>query len=485
MWTGERRLGDADPRVRLPLRRSPAPEVRGTVRDAGGAGTARALVELIHPDLNNYTVSTTTDAGGRFALAPVRYGKLLLRTSAAAAAPRVDPIALEDEAHPRLIRDVQLRPACTLHGTVVGPGGAPVGGALVVARPIANRPVRVAAMADGSGRFSLEPLPAGRASVYAEHEQLGVVERAVEIGPHCSAEPLALTLERRRTITARVAFDDGSIGSGVHVHALRADEQASYTPCCSGVTGKDGSLTLEVGKEGRYVVVASRKAGLSFVPGLIHRWQRNVELRGPGDRAAVDLRLPPARSVLSGTVASAEGAPIPGVEVTLFKEILGHLNTVGPPATSDRAGRFAVEDLQEGSYTLVASHRDYPDRFIPELLVRERQTEVPSDHDARNPRARDGRARVGEGPGGLGDPAGRRDGEPCADGVAPPAGAPGGRSRAAAASRSPRSDRGDISSVSTPTAPGLRRGSSQSRKATGARRCGYGATRASAGSPAG
>ena len=128
------------------LARAESVEIAGRVVLAGGVPLAEAQVTLLPdadalaellapapPGAPNGALATRTDAAGRYRIEAPHAGMWKLRIEAPGFAPletQLDPLI-----EPVVLEDARLAPAVALAVHVLGPGGAPIGGASVAVSP--------------------------------------------------------------------------------------------------------------------------------------------------------------------------------------------------------------------------------------------------------------------------------------------------------------------------------------------------------------
>jgi len=125
-------------------------------------------------------------------------------------------------------RDIELTPASTLSGVVLGPDGAPVAGAkievqdeMAMIRMVLGVGT-ISAVSDVEGRFELIGLKLGQSvRAYASHRDFG----RSEIKEGKAGEPLTLNLAEPLMLTGQVVDESGSPIAGVRVAVSRVQEQ--------------------------------------------------------------------------------------------------------------------------------------------------------------------------------------------------------------------------------------------------------------------
>jgi hypothetical protein len=238
-----------------------------------------------------------------------------------------------------------------VEGTVKGPEGKPVEGALVIVEVVAlrfGRQAPLTARTDSSGRFRIELERRGPLNLRVEAK--GLAPRTLEkVTP---GSPLAIALAKGRVIEGVVR--EAASGRAVPKARVRAVEQ-------------DPGITLPGWEAGAGSVEAAADARGSFrLEGLGLRLAR-LTASAPGvgygtkddvrPGARVELLLLPGGSI-SGTVLGPGGKPIEGAVVRPERESRGSW-LAGRAEKTDAAGRFEIVGLDPGPYALVARHADH------------------------------------------------------------------------------------------------------------------------------
>jgi protocatechuate 3,4-dioxygenase beta subunit len=124
------------------------------------------------------------------------------------------------------------------------------------------------------------------------------------------------------------------------------------------IHSEDGAFVLEDVPAGTWEVVAQAKGYQSARVG-------GVSVDEGGTREGVEVRLVPGNAIRGRVLDGAGGVPVLDAAVTLQRaggggralaQLMGESD-----ARTDGEGRFAIEGLAVGSYTVVAQHPDYAD----------------------------------------------------------------------------------------------------------------------------
>ncbi|HEX3127772.1 MAG TPA: carboxypeptidase-like regulatory domain-containing protein, partial [Thermoanaerobaculia bacterium] len=263
---------------------------------------------------------------------------------------------------------VSLERAATVQGVVVGPDGAPVAGATVVAVNAATLgprmfspldPAADRAVTGSAGGFELGRLRTGESyEIRAIRAGFFPAASMVLVSAPARTAPVRIQLQAACAVQGRVRSADGQPVTGARVVLRPGWRQGRELPAGDGPAAQDpAALAVDSGEAGRFTFAASpaaevdlevRKAG--FAPAR----KRSVRLGPPAScNPALDLGTvvlqPGAR--LAGRVVDARGKAIAGANVFLLEALpprAGWESTLKgrePDAVSSRDGGFAVEDL--------------------------------------------------------------------------------------------------------------------------------------------
>ncbi|RKH07037.1 carboxypeptidase-like regulatory domain-containing protein [Corallococcus carmarthensis] len=310
----------------------------GQVVSEQGAPAAGVQVWLSPPTSEPDPQVTTTDPQGRFAFTSALPSEheLFTRSSAQDAFASIESPPAEG-----LL--LQLRPGVFLQGTVRDDTGKSVAGAKVTARPF--QPValgeRGQAVTRADGSYRLGPLAISEylIRVKAEHHlDEGPVDH--EVDEH--TEPLDFTLARASSVEGQLVDEAGQPLAGLEVKLHTGELRR---------TGTDADEDVAVSDETGRFVLDSQAVGPGWLEIDADRFIR--------ERFAVRIPSRGIRRVLrrgatvSGTVVSMAGAPLPGIELTLWKRE-GQDDAERSGAT-DEQGRFTLQGVSPGRYVVEAS----------------------------------------------------------------------------------------------------------------------------------
>ena len=307
---------DADRRDPLDITLSAGAEIRGTVSRRDGRSA------------EGYRVRAMVTGGSEPGFGPF-------------AGPFGGPFAGAGPAGPDLLRGTGADGAFSLTGlragetydlVVLGPDGTGTR-----REGVAAPSEDVDIVVPGPGRISGRVIDAQTGSAIADFE--------VDFGPDRSS--------------GRGGFGPGGrAGAGrAVVRAIRAFAGGA-TPGPEAVHSEDGTFTLDDVPAGTWEVVAQAKGYQSARVG-------GVSVDEGGARDGVEVRLTPGNAIRGRVLDGAGGMPVLDASVTLQRgggggrglaQLMGESD-----ARTDGEGRFAIEGLAPGSYTVVAQHPDYAD----------------------------------------------------------------------------------------------------------------------------
>jgi protocatechuate 3,4-dioxygenase beta subunit len=358
------------PRPPAPVLPSAA-RLTGRVVDGGGHAVPDAVVLAFELSVPQPPVRAVTDVDGRFALtAPPGAYRLLVEATGFALAARAPVPVPSGEVRLALAGEGR-----TIAGTVWH-DGAPAAGATVRVGAEAGGPER-RTHAGADGRFAVAGLGDG---VYALRAEAGGLVSPTMRGvsataPAAAGPPLRLVLAPAATIVGRVTADGGVPATTVEVRAEDRGLPPGEDPLPSTArTSGAGAFTLGPLLPGSFRVSASSR-------GFVLRRALTVEALAASPPAPVVLELLQGAR-LTGRIASAAGAPIPGAHIRcagadvqdltvrpgtlpLAAEAAalpaGAAGTLGgaQTAVTDGRGRFALEGLLPGRYRLEVARDGY------------------------------------------------------------------------------------------------------------------------------
>ncbi len=338
----------------LEVRMLPAAELAGRAVDGVGEGLAGARIEA-EPAVSSSAPAVTarSDPQGRFQLAglaaPLGYR---IRVTLDGYAERTVLVPAAGRAAVGELT-IELTLGLAVRGAVHGGGGEPVIGAEVTLTPASAAraarlpglpPPRHRAASGPDGSFELRGLGAGvfdltaRAQGHAE-----VSRRGLDLTPDGGTVDVGtLRMEPGGGLDGRVVDADGEPLAGARV--ILARDRAGV-PAAADPAWQPAATD----RAGRFRFTGLPAAGTlhlrAWQAGYLHRWE---PLSAAARRAEVVVVLAPALR-LAGQVVGAGGEPLPGASVLLEAAQGGRYRR----RTDDR-GRFELEGLEAGGYTLRA-----------------------------------------------------------------------------------------------------------------------------------
>lgn len=259
-------------------------------------------------------------------------------------------------------RDVILLPGVAVTGRLVDPDEQPVSG-LVGVNDIAGEPapfaVREALLgeAGADGRFRIDGVPLGPAALTATAPGFGERRVEIEARPAPSGNDLGdVTMDPGLRLRGRVRSRAGAPVAEARIYASQRH----------GNWSMGAQATSDVG--GAFVI-----GGLQPGSARLH-----VNARGfaplsttvEAESADLDLVLDPAGSI-AGVVVDEKGATVPAFNVAAEK---GDYESDAYDEFSEPDGRFLLENVGDGIWTVQVSARGYAPASLPELAVRAGRT---------------------------------------------------------------------------------------------------------------
>lgn len=332
----------------------PGVEVRGRVLDPDGRSIAGASVWLSIGNREAVgNVVARTGADGSFVLREVQPGRLLAAWAEGFAAATV--VEVEERVEPvDIVLTLEPSPG-TLLGLVLGPHGAPLGGAAVLVgythpglAPFPTRYLRT----DESGRFVVQGLRPGYWPVWVRAPHYAPWHEVVELAEQGPTR-LEVRLVEGATVSGRVLDADGLLAGRVWIRALHEEiepgvrqlYQGPGWALMEGTTDAEGRFALSNLLPGRMKLRAQRDdlfatKDVTLLDGQHETWEARL---GSG-------------SAIRGTVVGESGTPLSGWRV--LASPAAHLRGIGrPPAVStDERGWFELVGMEEeGIYEIGVS----------------------------------------------------------------------------------------------------------------------------------
>ena len=341
----------------------------GVVLDADGAPVekgevvlsgAGAEAERSPSTLEAVPVAETRTADdGSFAIEDVRPGVYELRADHARHAPSEKQV-VEPAAGQTLDLTVWLPRGGTLTGEIYGADGAPdVGRRISAWSSLADD--SASARSDAAGRFEIAPLAAGPYVVSAQptREELERIQREgsdlVELSKIARrAEIEVVDGESVHVVLGSPPVDAIRVFGRVTEGGEPVDRgSVSLVPAGGGFSDRvdvtvedDGSYELFAERDGDVVIIYQRQ--IYRTPAI--DFPTRIP---PGREHRFDIRLPAGS--IEGLVIGSDGAPAPGVSITLTRDSGLARHTFYGPARGGRSGAdgsFLVDGLEAGTFSL-------------------------------------------------------------------------------------------------------------------------------------
>jgi hypothetical protein len=284
--------------------------------------------------------TVVTDASGRYRVGNMVAGNLTVtaRDPRTGLRARATSLLLLNQS---AAVDLRLAPSGTVAGTVFGRDGiTPVRSGVTV---VLSGPTFVTTTTDVLGHYSVDFVPLGGVTVEASD---GSGNRGRATGS------LSVTAD---TVVLDIVFlGRGAVGGTVQDAGRNPVPNASVTLTSESVFG--GSRTVTTDGSGRYAFgdvfvgpfSVAAKAPIARLAG-----KTSGRVDRDGETAAADITLV-AAGTFTGIVSRTTGSPVAGVQVTLTPS--------GLSATTDSLGRYRLDLVPIGSYTVDAADSATGDR---------------------------------------------------------------------------------------------------------------------------
>ncbi|MCA9603915.1 MAG: carboxypeptidase regulatory-like domain-containing protein, partial [Myxococcales bacterium] len=376
-------LLEAGQRATADLMLEPAFELRGIVEDMDGKPVPNATVWVRQGSISMAAHTATSGADGRFAVAGLAKGTYRATASAShhvtvsAAGARVPGESLR----------LALPATATLRGTVRGPSGdtAPNTAVEVVGTDGAGLPVHLTAppAEPEEEDSSASPLvPAGHLGV-----TLGGVPPISAAGapgtarggnagfrtdahgefeitdvPPGSFRVLALADGYAPSSSASFAVESGDVLEAIDIRLDRGGELEVQVRSGRGTSVPNAQVTVLAAGDPMARVALTDAQGAARFPGILGTADVAVEAPGAapvrqsaevasGARATLVVDLAMGAAHVTGRTLDDRGVPIGRVHISIRGRQGAERTTV-----SDASGDFRIEGLEEGPYTLTATH---------------------------------------------------------------------------------------------------------------------------------
>jgi hypothetical protein len=300
--------------------------ISGSVINASTKKAIRAFeLTLRRDEASPGTSKRFTSSDGTFVLERVAPGTVTITASADGYAQMTSaPIVVEQQA----IGDVKLELSggAIVHGTVIGDGGAPAGGAQVA---VLAGSTRLEATTDDKGRYSIAAVPFGAAVITVSTNDYLTVRDELTVDAATTLHDVRL--QAGAELSGQVVDNDGAV-AGAQVTVVSEAETTT------AVSAGDGTFRFRSLHRGHYAVSAAKEGFARSAP---------QEVDVPST-ALVTLRL--ARG---GTLVGHVNGIVSGVDVTVVAAGSFGIEV----AHTDAAGDFRIESMVPGRAS-IAAHMD-------------------------------------------------------------------------------------------------------------------------------
>ena len=271
--------------------------------------------------------------------------------------------------------DLDLKRAMKIAGRVLGPGGLPLAGAQVLARPAPEsrrglQEARATTAEDGS--FQIGGIGRGSWQIVASHENFAPsLPLPLQLGDGAPTETIEVRLREAGRIVGVVLDSRGEPWRGARVEAQRigGNDNAQRT-----LSKRDGSFEILGLLPGSYrvslVLGEDARVSVRFQPEKPKEtpYRQTVRLL-PKQTRSVTLREP-LRQDLEGIVLES-GRPAPKVRVSLVAKGAGDWDLSAPTMETGDDGRFHFSKVIQGEWVLKLRPRGSALSIRRELLVSE------------------------------------------------------------------------------------------------------------------
>ncbi len=301
--------------------------------------------------------SATTGEDGRASLSAVPVGRLTVRVERSGfVTANLDPIEVPLEGID--LGDVELEQGVTVRGTTVDDRGRPVGDAEVALERSATTMLFTSkTRSDASGRFEISDL-AGEGEVYLQARGDGYVPLApvkVEMPPE---DEVDVPMTRERVLEGEVVV------SGTRRPVAGAELSITKQREVSVGGSMQMSMAVSLGgtrsdAQGAFRIPGLAPGGYSLTAEAAGYRTAELAVTVPetGDPSHLVVEMERGHTV-DGIVITADGQPAAGAEVrahSAVREGFEHLVGGAPSTQTGADGRFRLEGLAPGSYTLLVS----------------------------------------------------------------------------------------------------------------------------------
>jgi protocatechuate 3,4-dioxygenase beta subunit len=308
-----------------------------------------------------------SDSEGRFEIVGVRPATYTIGAFGEGNVPDIEktPVEVVDKDITGIV--VELDKGVTVSGRVDPPGRASVGLTIDGEIGLANmfemaKTVVVHADADPTtGAFTLKNVPSGKLIITAKTEDGSAGKQPVTV-TDVDQQGVVVALETRASISGTVVDTNGNPAVGANVNANNAEHKPSFSPSFHDATvAADGTFKIVGLESGKVIVTASWD--------YADRWKKDdkdkppapIELGKGEQRTGVKLTVEARDGVIRGEVIGSDRKSAPDAWITVFrdrgkddKDNEGESWAIGTPVLTNADGKFTIDHLSKGTYTLVA-----------------------------------------------------------------------------------------------------------------------------------
>jgi hypothetical protein len=339
-YVSARRSFDTADTTRVDVALAPGLSLKGVVL-SGGVGVPDAYVNASSSAADADDGSAKSGEGGTFTIEGLSPGRYTVTASNGdEGEARLENVEVEKAGLLRLV--LERKPTAVLTGVVTG---LPSGDATFTTRVMATGEDGGSgnAFVDSRGAFRMEKAPVGRVRVQAVAVTMA--------GGSRSSRAKDLTLEPGSESQAVLEFNDDVVISG---RVTRDGSPASGGSIFFRASdGAGGMASARLDARGDYELVGVEPGPYSVtVAGMGFSYATEYLVR---ESAQFDIDATGA-SVKGQTVDAADGSPLSGVDVSLWRE--DDTKPTGSQTTGPK-GQFVVRSLREGRYRVLTSKKGY------------------------------------------------------------------------------------------------------------------------------
>ncbi len=309
---------------------------------------------------------TFSDSGGAFVLSGMGPGRGRIQATHPGHSTSQERLNLGSE---DMEFNFTLKAGAQIKGTVSLKDGSPVADAVVLGMSQQSSFRRRMAMAsahdisDTQGEFLLEDVAPGDFTVRAQHPAYGFATADLEELRPGAEYTVKLVMNPGGKVSGKVLWTDGEAAQGAVVHAT--SRALGPMAAQEAETGEAGFYQLTGLQEGHYRLWVSR-------PGVTNMTrfpdqnapQTEIEIQNIEEQSGVDFELERADHFIHGRVIDESGSPVAdadvGAESTESSTRFGRPSSSGIQTRSDVEGRFELNELTAGTYTLWAELPGFP-----------------------------------------------------------------------------------------------------------------------------